>query len=89
MPKFFVGPLALVIAGLLVIAIAQTTSPGTTERQFVADLPRLGAGFQASLAISGPAAKRSGTTGSDETAERPLRTPRKFPASRVAERSAS
>jgi hypothetical protein len=67
MQKLFVGPLALVIAGLPVIALAQTTSPGSQDRQSVTPTsPNSGAGIPGQPGNkSGPAAKRSGTTGSD------------------------
>ena len=67
MQKLFVGPLALVIAGLPVIAIAQTTSPGTQDRQSVTPTsPNSGAGVPGQPGNkSGPAAKRPGTAGSD------------------------
>ena len=52
MQKLFFGPLALVIAGLPVIAIAQTTNPGTPDRQSVTPTsPIRGLAFRASLAI--------------------------------------
>lgn len=67
MPKFFVGPLALLIAALPATAIGQTTSPNSQDRQSVTPTsPNSGAGVQGQPGNkSGPAAKRPGTTGSD------------------------
>ena len=64
MPKFFVGLLA---AALPVIAVAQTTTPGSQDPQSVTPTsPNSGAGIPGYPGNkSGPAAKRSGTTGSD------------------------
>jgi hypothetical protein len=67
MPKFFVGPVALAIAMLPAVAIAQTTSPnpqGTPSVQPTG--PTSGAGVPGMPGNkSGPAAKRPETTGSD------------------------
>jgi hypothetical protein len=64
MAKIFAGPLALAIALLPVVAVAQTSSPGTQDRPAVAPTaPNSGAGVPGHPGNkSGPAAKRSGTT---------------------------
>jgi hypothetical protein len=65
MQKFFVGPLALLIAALPVTAMGQTTSPNSQDR-VTPTSPNSGAGIQGQPGNkSGPAAKRPGTTGSD------------------------
>jgi hypothetical protein len=67
MVKIFAGPLALVIAFLPAIAVAQTSTTGPQDRPAVAPTtPNSGAGVPGHPGNkSGPAAKRPGTTGSD------------------------
>ena len=67
MAKIFAGPLAVAIAFLPVAAVAQTSSPGTQDRPSVTPTtPNSGAGVPGHPGNkSGPAARRSGTTGSD------------------------
>jgi hypothetical protein len=67
MPKFFVGPLALLIAAVPVAAIGQTPSPDSQGGQSaVPSTPNSGAGIPGQPGNkSGPAVRRSGTTGSD------------------------
>jgi hypothetical protein len=65
MPKFFVGPLALLIAAVPFAAIGQTTSPQSGQSA-VPNTPNSGAGIPGQPGNkSGPAVRRSGTTGSD------------------------
>ena len=86
MQKLFVAPLALAIAGLPVISIAQTTSPSSQDRQSVTPTsPNSGAGIPGQPGNkSGPGAKRSGTTGSDVNGGTHTGHVEEFPASRVA-----
>ena len=67
MAKFFCKSVALVIAVLPLSALAQTTSPSPRDTQSVAPTtPTSGAGVPGHPGNkSGPAVKRSGTTGSD------------------------
>jgi hypothetical protein len=67
MAKFFVGPVALVIAMLPAIAVAQKTTPDSPSTQSVQPTsPNSGAGVPGQPGNkSGPAAKKPETTGSD------------------------
>jgi len=67
MAKIVAGLLALTMAVLPVVAVAQTSTPGSQNRPAVAPLaPNSGAGVPGQPGNkSGPAARRSGTTGSD------------------------
>ena len=67
MSKFFAGPVALVIAMLPAVAIAQKTNPDPQGTQSVQPTsPNSGAGIPGQPGNkSGPAAKRPETTGSD------------------------
>ena len=67
MPKFFVGPLVLVIALLPITTIAQTTTTGPQDGQAaVPSTPHSGAGIPGQPGNkSGPPAKKPQTTGSD------------------------
>src|SRR5262245_31074442 len=67
MPKFVVGPIALVIAMLPAVAIAQTTNPNPQETQSVQPTrPNSGAGVAGQPGTrTGPPAKEPATTGFD------------------------
>lgn len=67
MPKFVVGPIALVIAMLPAIAIAQTTNPNPQDTQSVQPTrPNSGAGIAGPPGTrTGPPAKEPATTGFD------------------------
>jgi len=67
MQKFFAGPVALVIAMLPAVAIAQTTNPNLQGTQSVQPTsPNSGAGIPGQPGSkSGPTAKKPETTGSD------------------------
>src|SRR5262245_12365294 len=72
MAKFFVGPVALVIAMLPAIAVAQKTTPDSPSTQSVQPTsPNSGAGIPGHPGNkSGPSAKKPETTGSDATGKR-------------------
>jgi hypothetical protein len=76
---------ALLIAAMPFSAIAQTTNPDSQDRDSVTPTtPNSGAGVPGHPGNkSGPAIKRSGTTGSDMNSGTSLKTPPKFLASRV------
>jgi hypothetical protein len=67
MPKFVIGFVALVIAMLPAVAIAQTTNPNAQDTQSVQPTrPNSGAGIPGQPGNkSGPAAKKPETTGSE------------------------
>jgi hypothetical protein len=81
MPKFFIGPLALLIAALPVTAIGQTTSPNSQGGQSaVPGTPNSGAGIPGQPGNkSGPAVRRPGTTGSDINNGTPTQDTSKIP----------
>jgi hypothetical protein len=73
MAKFFVGPVAVVIAMLPAVALAQTTSPDPQRTQSVQPTsPNSGAGTPGQAGNkSGPSAKKPETTGSDTNSKPP------------------
>ena len=67
MPKSVIGPIALLFAMFPAVAIAQTANPNPPDTQSVQPVrPNSGAGIAGQPGNkSGPAAKKSETTGSD------------------------